>query len=123
MGHIRMNYTARNATLSMRLTPPTPPKFLLLERSERRKVSEQFDFVTDAELIRRLGLPEKVGRTALRELDKQSKARRQFPQPDPLFGNRRFWPAVKQWLLDYKSIRQPMSTMVPWEENFESRSR
>lgn len=83
-----------------------------------------FDFVTDAELIRRLGLPEKVGRVALRELDKASKARRSFPQPDPLFGNRRFWPAVKEWLLDYKGVRRntaDKTTLAPasWEENFD----
>lgn len=83
-----------------------------------------FDFVTDAELIRRLGLPEKVGRVALRELDKASKARRPFPQPDPLFGNRRFWPAVKQWLLDYKGVHLNSSNKAPlvpvaWEENFD----
>jgi hypothetical protein len=81
-------------------------------------VSEQFDFVTDAELIRRLGLPEKVGRVALRELDKASKARRPFPKPDPLF-----WPAVKLWFLDYKCpsaarAHRVGEALVPWEEHF-----
>lgn len=89
-----------------------------------------FDFVTDAELIRRLGLPEKVGRVALRELDKASNARRPFPQKDPLFGDRRFWPAVKQWLLDYKAVRQNSAANIPfvpaptaWEENFDTPRR
>ncbi len=84
---------------------------------------EDFDFVTDAELIRRLRLPEKVGRAALRELDKSSPARRPFPKPDPLFGHRRFWPAVKQWLLDYKGFKTstPVASVQhspPWRENW-----
>lgn len=85
------------------------------------------DFVTDAELIRRLRLPEKIGRAALRELDKASKTRRPFPQPDPLFGNRRFWPAVQQWLLDYKGVRQNIADKAAapaaWEEHFDTPRR
>jgi hypothetical protein len=44
-------------------------------------------FVTDAELIRRTGVPEKVAR----------EKHRGFPQKQKLWGNRRYWPAVKQW--------------------------
>jgi hypothetical protein len=52
-------------------------------------------FVTDAELIRRLGVPEKIARPAIYVLE----ARRDsgFPQKQPLWGNRRYWPAVKAW--------------------------
>lgn len=52
-------------------------------------------FVTDAELIRRLGVPEKHARRVIRELDTK---RRGFPQKQKLWGNRRYWPDVKAYL-------------------------
>ena len=53
-------------------------------------------FVTDAELIRRIGVPEKIARSVIKQLD----ARRatEFPQKSPLWGNRRYWPAVRAYL-------------------------
>jgi len=48
-------------------------------------------FVTDSEIIRRLGVPEKAARAAIQELDRH----RAFPPKDPLMGNRRYWPAVR----------------------------
>lgn len=51
-------------------------------------------YVTDAELIRRLGVPEKIARAALQELDaKQTN----FPKKQKLWGDRRYWPAVKAY--------------------------
>jgi hypothetical protein len=52
-------------------------------------------FVTDAELIRRLGVPEKPARQLLRLLDEKPTG---FPRKQKLFGNRRYWPAVKAFL-------------------------
>jgi hypothetical protein len=54
-------------------------------------------FVSDAELIRLLGLPSDVGKVALRALDNRKNGR-PFPQKSPLFGDRRYWPAVVAWL-------------------------
>lgn len=51
-------------------------------------------YVTDAELIRRLGVPERTARAALRHLDKQGSG---FPKKQKLFGDRRYWPAVRAW--------------------------
>lgn len=51
-------------------------------------------YLTDAELIRRLGVPEKVMRPMLPGLEKDYG----FPKKSPLFGERRYWPAVKSWL-------------------------
>ena len=54
-------------------------------------------YVTDAEMIRRMGVPEKIARRRIRDLD----ARHQttgFPQKQKLWGDRRYWPAVKSWL-------------------------
>mgnify|MGYP001570919320 CR=1 FL=1 len=53
-------------------------------------------WVTDAELIRRMGVPEKIARAALAELDKHRD--RGFPQKQALWGDRRYWPAVRAWL-------------------------
>lgn len=52
-------------------------------------------YITDAELIRRLGVPVKAARAALHMLDRDlSKG---FPQKQKLFGNRRYWPQVKAY--------------------------
>lgn len=51
-------------------------------------------YLTDAELIRRLGVPEKILRPILPELE----SKHRFPQKQALFGGRRYWPAVKAWL-------------------------
>jgi hypothetical protein len=50
-------------------------------------------YVTDAELIRRMGVPEKIAREAIRALDANRASG--FPQKQALFGNRRYYPACK----------------------------
>ena len=56
-------------------------------------------FVTDEELIRRLGAPRKAARAALHMFDRdRSKG---FPQKQKLWGNRRYWPAVRAWFDRY----------------------
>jgi hypothetical protein len=76
-------------------------------------------FVTDAEVIRRLGVSEKVGRVAIRELER----RPGFPRKDPLFGGRRFWPAVTAFL----AKRYGLATIAPsppdGPENFDAIDR
>jgi hypothetical protein len=47
-------------------------------------------FVSDAELYRRLGVGPRTGRQAVMALERVG----QFPRKDPLFGNKRYWPAV-----------------------------
>jgi len=49
-------------------------------------------WVTDAEMIRRLGVPEKIARTAIRMLD--AKPESGFPRKQKLWGDRRYWPAI-----------------------------
>ena len=66
----------------------TMPAVHTLER-EKDKL-----YLTDAELIRRLGVPEKIMRTMLPGLEKDYG----FPKKSPLFGERRYWPAVRNWL-------------------------
>jgi hypothetical protein len=72
----------------------TMPSERTLER-EKDKL-----YLTDAELIRRLGVPEKVLRPMLPGLEKHYG----FPKRSVLFGNRRYWPTVKAWLDKYNGL-------------------
>jgi hypothetical protein len=63
---------------------------------QERKARNGGLFVTDAELLRRLGVPEKRGYQALEILDANPKSG--FPQKDPLWGDRRYYPAVRAYL-------------------------
>jgi hypothetical protein len=51
-------------------------------------------YLTDAELIRRIGVPNGIMRRILPVLETKHK----FPPKQALFGGRRYWPAVKAWL-------------------------
>lgn len=53
-------------------------------------------YLTDAELIRRMGVPEKIARDALTMLDRDPRSG--FPKKQKLWGDRRYWPAVKAYL-------------------------
>jgi hypothetical protein len=66
-------------------------------------------FVTDAELIRRLGVPEKTMRAVLREWDEKPGSG--FPKPQKLLGDRRYWPAVKAYFdRIYGTVPAPQQT-------------
>jgi hypothetical protein len=66
----------------------TSPAAETLER-EKDKL-----YLLDSELIRRIGVPEKTMRSMLPALE----SKYNFPRKQPLFGGRRYWPAVKAWL-------------------------
>ena len=55
-------------------------------------------WVSDIELIRRLGIPEKKARRYLRLLDESNGRKSGFPQKNAFWDNRRYWPAVKEYL-------------------------
>jgi hypothetical protein len=65
------------------------------ERATNAACSEHTLFVTDAELIGRLGVPARTGRDAIKLLDSDDALG--FPAKQALWGGRRYWPAVKQW--------------------------
>jgi hypothetical protein len=73
-------------------------------------------FVTDIELIRRLGVPERTARMAIRELERRSG----FPRKDPLFGGRRFWPAVTAYLAKRYGIGTLSPSAPDGLENFDA---
>jgi len=96
------------------MTKPAPETL----ESEQDKL-----FVTDAELIRRLGVPEKIGRSAIQELDKFHPGRPRFPQKDPLFGNRRFWPACEKYLMVRHGVTdRPFIAAPQWQEKRDATS-
>jgi hypothetical protein len=51
-------------------------------------------WVTDAELIRRMGVPRDRAREVLRMLDSKPSG---FPKKEKLWGDRRYWPGVKAY--------------------------
>jgi hypothetical protein len=51
-------------------------------------------WVSDAELIRRMGVPYKQASETLRVLDEKPSG---FPRKQKLWGDRRYWPAVKAY--------------------------
>jgi hypothetical protein len=59
-------------------------------------------FVTDGEMIRRIGVPEKIARAAIRVLDENPHSG--FPQKSELWGNRRYWPAVELWFRQQQDL-------------------
>lgn len=78
----------------------TAPAANTLER-EKDKL-----YLLDSELIRRLGVPEKTMRSILPALE----SKYNFPRKQPLFGGRRYWPAVKSWLDKHNGLMMDPST-------------
>ena len=68
-----------------------------------RKAKRGGWFVTDAELIEKLGVPDKIGYEALHMLD--ADPRKGFPAKDPFWGGRRYLPAVRAWLDDAQKLK------------------
>src|SRR5438105_1431480 len=68
-------------------------------------------YITDAELIRRLGCPMPIGRAAIRALDKDPRSR--FPPKQKLFGDRRYWPAVRAYFDAINSIPMGAARLAP----------
>jgi hypothetical protein len=61
-------------------------------------------YVTDDELIDRLGVPKEAARQGLRQLDHEHK-RNGFPQKSRLWGGEyRYWPKVKQWFDKHNGV-------------------
>lgn len=58
-------------------------------------------YVTDAELIRRLGVPAKTGRRIIKGLDEMKNSG--FPRKSKFFVDRRYWPAVQAFFASYDS--------------------
>ena len=80
-----------------------------LDREETKKPKPPADtlYVTDAELIRRMGVPEKIARAALRAMDANPHSG--FPKKQKLWGDRRYLPAVLIYLDRTNGLTLPSS--------------
>lgn len=78
-----------------------------MEHAQETETRETL-YITDAELIRRMGVPEKIARATLRELDKRGTG---FPQKQKIWGDRRYWPAVKAWLDRQNGLKMDVPPM------------
>lgn len=76
----------------------------------------RFDYVTDTEIVRRLNVPEKIGRRAIRDLEKQAHGRPKFPAKDPLFGERRFWPSVRKYFMLRNGVTDEPFLAAPYHQ-------
>jgi hypothetical protein len=72
-----------------------PSETIERERAQREREAAKL-YITDAELIRWLGVPEKRARMVIRQLDAQHRVTG-FPQKQKLWGDRRYMPALKAW--------------------------
>jgi len=66
-------------------------------------------WLTDAELYRRMGLPREVAKPVIEQLE----AKAGFPRKQKLWGDRRYWPAVKAYL----DAQYGMKMAVPSRRN------
>jgi hypothetical protein len=73
-------------------------------------------YLTDAEISARLGLQPREWAGTVKALEKASAA---FPRPDPLFGYRRYWPAIVAFLdarngLAARSVEPSAESLERW---------
>lgn len=83
------------------LTPLTETK------SDDETTPREGLWVTDAEIIRRLGVSEKVGYTAIHMLEKSGLG---FPEKSKVWGKKRYWPAVRDFLDQQYGLKSGGST-------------
>lgn len=91
------------------MTAPTP------ETVEREK--DKY-LLTDAELRRRLGVPEREFRRAIQQLDSKPTG---FPKKQKLWGDRRWWPAVEAYFNAHGGILQNDAARLATETRDRSR--
>lgn len=65
-------------------------------------------YLTDAELIRRIGVPERTARAVIQMLDRDPRSG--FPKKQALWGDRRYWPAVAAYLDKANGLNVPAGT-------------
>ena len=96
-----------------------------MEAESRAEESAAGLYLADCDIIRKLGFGQKFGYKLLQKLDRGVAGMRVYPQKDALFGDKRFWPAVLQWHMDYHRVRRQAeaseATIQPrWQENFDA---
>lgn len=74
-------------------------------------------WITDEQMIERLGVPAKVAREAIQALDAMEGRRTGFPQKSKLWGNRRYWPAVRDYFDRENGLKVATFQREPRERN------
>lgn len=64
-------------------------------------------YIDDDDLAKRLGVAPKTVNEALRVLDHDPRSG--FPKKQPLWGNRRYWPAVKAYFDRANGLKIPQN--------------
>jgi hypothetical protein len=80
-------------------TPENENPDLSWPKHDRTETPEIGLFVSETELYRRLGVGPKTGKIAVQALERSG-----FPPKQPLFGNKRYWPAVRHFLDRYYGL-------------------
>lgn len=71
-------------------------------------------YVSDREIARRLGIGERRWRANARVLEQRG-----LPRPDPLFADKRYWPAVRAFLDRRSGLTAPLAAaVIDGEENW-----
>lgn len=73
------------------------------------------DFVTDLEIAKRWGICDKTARRAILALERAGG----FPGKDPLFGNKRYWPAVDAFMKRRAGLNIAAVKSSDGEENWD----
>ena len=71
------------------------------------------DFMTDAQIAERWGVCDKTARRAIKALERAGG----FPRKDPLFGGKRYWPAVDTFMKRRAGLSIP-AVQTDGEENW-----
>ena len=72
-------------------------------------------YKSEAEIAKLVGLPVVLWKDTATVLERDG-----LPQKDPVFDNRRYWPAVQAWLDHRAGLRQDAPPLAPdGEENFD----
>jgi hypothetical protein len=80
-------------------------------------------YLRDCEIARKLGFGRKFGYRLLERLERGIPNMRAYPKRDKMFGDRRFWPAVLAWHMDYHRVSRAAEAagiQPAWEENFDA---
>ncbi len=85
-------------------TPAPMPQ----EKRRHRPRTGMGAFITDQELYEYLGVPATTARPVITEMDRDPKTYG-FPQKQPMWGNRRYLPAIEEWLRRRNGLKIPPS--------------
>lgn len=76
---------------------------------------KEADFLTDLQIAERWGVCDKTARRAIKALEKAGG----FPKRDPLFGGKRYWPAIDAFMKRRAGLNIAPVPTTDGEENWD----